>query len=75
MNGGAAWPTWKRIAYLALLLLFLGLFLIPVRGWFAERGGRWLYILLFSASLSGLLVLPVRAMARHFGVLDLPDPR
>ncbi|MGH7406893.1 MAG: glycosyltransferase family 4 protein [Candidatus Methylomirabilales bacterium] len=75
MNGAAAWPAGKRIAYLALLLLFLGLFLIPVRGWFAERGGRWLYILLFSGTLSALLVPPVRAVARHFGVLDLPDPR
>lgn len=75
MSDGAGWPPWKRIAYVALLLLFLGLFLIPVRSWFAEHGGRWLYILLFSASLSGLLVLPVRAVARHFGILDLPDPR
>ena len=75
MNGAAAWPNWKRIAYLVLLLLFLGLFLIPARGWFAEHGGRWLYILLFSASLSGLLVPPVRAVARRCGILDLPGPR
>lgn len=75
MRGMEAWPTWKRFAYLALLLLFLGLFLIPVRGWFTEHGGRWLYVLLFSASLSALLVLPVRAVAWHFGILDVPDPR
>ncbi len=38
MRGTEAWPTWKRFAYLAVLLLFLGLFLIPVRGWFTRRG-------------------------------------
>lgn len=75
MNAAPGGSPGKRIAYVALLLLFLGLFLIPVRAWFAEHGGRWLYILLFSGSLSGLLVPPVRAVASGSGVLDLPDPR
>ncbi|HEU5394994.1 MAG TPA: MraY family glycosyltransferase [Candidatus Methylomirabilis sp.] len=75
MNAGSGGFPGKRIAYAALLLLFLGLFLVPVRAWFAEHGGRWLYVLLFSASLSGLLVPPVRAVASSSGVLDLPDPR
>jgi UDP-GlcNAc:undecaprenyl-phosphate GlcNAc-1-phosphate transferase len=67
--------TGKRLAYLAVFLLFLGLFLVPVREWFAARGGRWLYILLFSTSLSALLVPPVALLARRAQILDLPDRR
>ena len=65
----------KRVAYLLLIVLFLVLFLVPVRAWFTAHGGRWLYILLFSASLSGLLVPPVRVLAQRSGVLDVPDSR
>lgn len=72
MTGGI---TGKRLAYVVLLLLFLGLFLIPVRDWFTHRGGRWLYVLLFSTSLGAILVPPVGLLARRARVLDLPDRR
>ena len=64
-----------RVLYLLGFLVFLFLFLFPVRSWFAQEGLRWLYILLFSFLLSFLLVRPIRAIARHQGILDLPDRR
>lgn len=64
-----------RVLYLLGFLVFLFLFLFPVRSWFAREGLRWLYILLFSFLLSFLLVRPIRAIARQHRILDLPDGR
>jgi len=64
-----------RLLYAAGFVLFLLLFLFPVRSWFIHAGLRWLYILLFSFLLSFLLVRPARAIARRHGILDLPDGR
>ena len=67
--------TRGRLLYLAAVLAILLLFLFPLQRWFAHVGGRWLYILLFSFLLAFLLVRPIRAIAWHFGILDLPDSR
>jgi UDP-GlcNAc:undecaprenyl-phosphate GlcNAc-1-phosphate transferase len=68
-----AGPGW--VLYLSALVATLLLFLFPLHRWFAERGGRWLFILLFSLLLSFLLVRPIRAFARQRGILDVPDRR
>lgn len=67
--------TPERLRYLVALVATLLLFLFPLQRWFAQTGGRWLYILLFSFLLSFLLVRPVRAFARSRGILDVPDGR
>ena len=67
--------TRGRGLYVLAVLGILLLFLFPIQRWFAQAGGRWLYILLFSFLLAFLLVRPIRAVAWHFGVLDLPDSR
>ena len=67
--------TRGRILYLGAVLAILLLFLFPLQRWFAHVGGRWLYILLFAFLLAFLLVRPIRAIAWHFGILDLPDNR
>jgi len=64
----------RGLYMLAVLGIFL-LFLFPIQRWFAQTGGRWLYILLFAFLLAFLLVRPIRAVAWHFGILDLPDSR
>jgi UDP-GlcNAc:undecaprenyl-phosphate GlcNAc-1-phosphate transferase len=56
-------------------LVFLLLFLFPVKSWFVQEGWRWLYILLFAALLSFLLVRPVRAFARKMEIVDRPGGR
>jgi len=61
--------------YVLALVAVLLLFWFPVRTWFTEHRGRWLYILLFSFLLSFLLVRPFRAFAERVGVLDVPDGR
>ncbi len=67
--------TTGRGLYLLAVLAILLLFLFPIQRWFAQTGGRWLYILLFSSLLAFLLVRPIRAVAWHFRILDLPDSR
>ncbi|MFN3476003.1 MAG: MraY family glycosyltransferase [Candidatus Methylomirabilales bacterium] len=64
-----------RPFYIFALLTFLGVFLFPVKEWFARAGLRWLYILLFSSLLSFLLVRPIRAYAQKMGIVDWPDAR
>jgi len=64
-----------RLGYFVALAATLVLFLFPLHRWFAQAGGRWLYILLFSFLLSLLLVPPLRAFARSYGILDVPDGR
>jgi UDP-GlcNAc:undecaprenyl-phosphate GlcNAc-1-phosphate transferase len=64
----------ERILY-ALALAGTLVLLFPLQRWFAETGGRWLYILIFSFLLSVLLVPPIRAFARRRGILDVPDGR
>ena len=67
--------TRGRLLYLVAIVATLLLFLFPLQRWFAHVGGRWLYILLFAFLLAFLLVRPIRAIAWHFGILDLPDSR
>jgi UDP-GlcNAc:undecaprenyl-phosphate GlcNAc-1-phosphate transferase len=64
-----------RALYLVALLGIVLLFLFPLHRWFAEAGGRWLYILLFSFLLAFLLVRPARALAWRYRILDYPDRR
>ncbi|MBI4014064.1 MAG: undecaprenyl/decaprenyl-phosphate alpha-N-acetylglucosaminyl 1-phosphate transferase [Candidatus Rokubacteria bacterium] len=67
--------TRGRVLYLVAVLAILLVFLFPLQRWFAQAGGRWLYILLFSFLLAFLLVRPVRALAWTYGILDVPDSR
>lgn len=57
------------------LLAFLLILIPDVRYYFFDVTGRWLYILLFSFSLSALLTPVVRLFALHLNILDLPAER
>ncbi len=70
----AALVTPERLLY-SLALAATLILLFPLQRWFAETGGRWVYILLFSFLLSFLLVRPIRALACSRGILDVPDGR
>jgi UDP-GlcNAc:undecaprenyl-phosphate GlcNAc-1-phosphate transferase len=65
----------SKILYAAAFVPF-GIIIIPfVRFHLIQIGLRWLYILLFSLSLSYLLTPVVRLIAIAFHVLDSPDRR
>ncbi len=68
-------PSRGQLLFVLAFLTFLLLFLFPVKVWLARMGLRWLYILLFSFLLAFLLVRPIRAFARRWGIVDLPDER
>ncbi len=64
-----------KIGYLVSAVLFL-LLLIPFfRDYLREMGLRWLYILLFSLSLSYILTPIAGWFARKVHILDVPDQR
>jgi UDP-GlcNAc:undecaprenyl-phosphate/decaprenyl-phosphate GlcNAc-1-phosphate transferase len=60
----------------AVALAVFILILIPnVRLYFFNVAGRWLYILIFSLSLSAVLTPIVRLLAMKMNILDLPTER
>ena len=68
-------PLSSKIFYIIAIVIF-GVIAIPFfRFYFAYMGLRWLYIFLFSLSLSYLLTPLMRSIAIKFNVLDNPDGR
>ena len=64
-----------RIIYPLAIIIF-GILIIPFcRFYFTYRGIRWLYIFLFSVSLSYLSTPLMRLIAMKFNVLDSPEGR
>lgn len=62
------------------LFILSGLFSIILfssygKDWFFEGGYRWVYILLFSASLSFFFTPVVRLIALRFKIMDIPSER
>ena len=64
-----------RIFYLVALVIFCVLVLPFFRFYFTSMGLRWLYIFLFSLSLSYLLTPLMRLVALKINILDNPDSR
>ena len=57
-------------------VITLGILLVPYsRNYFVEVGIRWLYILIFSFSLSAVLTPIMRAIALRLGIIDVPGGR
>lgn len=64
-----------RIFYFVALAIF-GVLVLPFfRFYFTDMGLRWLYIFLFSLSLSYLLTPLIRLVALKVNILDNPDSR
>lgn len=55
--------------------IFLTLLLPEMRLFFFEVGGRWLYIFLFSFTLSLLMTPLMRWLAQRFNIFDIPEER
>ena len=68
-------PFSLKIFY-AIAIVIFGVIVIPfIRFYFTFMGLRWLYIFLFSISLSYLLTPLMRLIAIKFNVLDSPEGR
>jgi UDP-GlcNAc:undecaprenyl-phosphate GlcNAc-1-phosphate transferase len=63
------------IFYPIVLLVFVTLVIPLFRSWFIFVGLRWLYILLFSVSLSYALTPVMRWIALRYDIIDIPDQR
>jgi UDP-GlcNAc:undecaprenyl-phosphate/decaprenyl-phosphate GlcNAc-1-phosphate transferase len=55
--------------------IFLTLLLPETRQYFFEVAGRWLYIFLFSFTLSLLMTPLMRWLAKRFNIFDIPEER
>lgn len=66
-------PT--KIFYAPAVMLFLILITPFFRSYFIHIGLRWIYIFLFSFSLSYVLTPVVRWVALRLNILDIPDDR
>ncbi|MBN2569016.1 MAG: undecaprenyl/decaprenyl-phosphate alpha-N-acetylglucosaminyl 1-phosphate transferase [Deltaproteobacteria bacterium] len=64
-----------KIFYFVALAVFVALVLPFVRFYFTYMGFRWLYIFLFSFSLSYLLTPLMRVVALKTDIIDDPDQR
>jgi len=64
-----------RIFYPVALLFFVVLIIPFIRSWFFFVGLRWLYILIFSFSLSYALTPVMRWAALRYNILDIPNER
>ena len=64
-----------KVLYTPCIILFLVLIIPYLRRHFTELGLRWLYIFLFSFSLSFILTPVMRWIALRFSILDIPDDR
>jgi UDP-GlcNAc:undecaprenyl-phosphate GlcNAc-1-phosphate transferase len=63
------------VVYLLAIVLFGALVIPFIRFYFASMGIRWLYIFLFSLSLSYLLTPLMRLIAMKVDAVDTPDER
>jgi UDP-GlcNAc:undecaprenyl-phosphate/decaprenyl-phosphate GlcNAc-1-phosphate transferase len=64
-----------RIFYIPALILLVILMIPFFRGYFTHLGIRWLYIFLFSFSLSYVLTPVMRRLAFRFNIVDTPNAR
>lgn len=64
-----------RALYVVAVFIFIILIVPFVRAYFLFIGLRWLYIFLFSLSLSYILTPLMRLVAMRFNILDNPDER
>ncbi|MBM4272835.1 MAG: undecaprenyl/decaprenyl-phosphate alpha-N-acetylglucosaminyl 1-phosphate transferase, partial [Deltaproteobacteria bacterium] len=64
-----------RILWFLSIVVFLTLLLPVTRYFFFSYIGRWVYILLFSFTLSALLTPLMRTVALKFNIVDLPGGR
>lgn len=64
-----------RFVYPFVILLAVILVMPFFRFHFMDLGIRWLYILLFSFSISYILTPAIRKIAYRFNILDFPDKR
>ena len=65
----------RRIIWYVSVVMF-GVLIIPrIQSYFAYVGVRWLYILLFSFSLSAVLTPLMRVIALKWNILDMPGGR
>lgn len=67
--------SFRRIFWATALNVFLMLLIPPVRHFFFDKIGRWLYILLFSFSAAALLTPIMMAIATKTGIVDIPGGR
>ncbi|MDY6952824.1 MAG: MraY family glycosyltransferase [Thermodesulfobacteriota bacterium] len=64
-----------RIFYPVAVMIFVVLIIPYFRRYFTNSGIRWLYILVFSFSLSYILTPVMRWIALEYNVVDIPDRR
>jgi UDP-GlcNAc:undecaprenyl-phosphate GlcNAc-1-phosphate transferase len=64
-----------KVLYLLAIVLFGALVIPFIRFYFTSMGIRWLYIFLFSLSLSYLLTPLMRLIAMKVDAVDTPDER
>jgi UDP-GlcNAc:undecaprenyl-phosphate GlcNAc-1-phosphate transferase len=64
-----------RVLYPPVVIIFIVLIIPAFRRYFTHLGFRWLYILLFSFSLSYILTPVMRWIALKHNVVDIPDQR
>ncbi len=64
-----------RVYLTAAAIVFIALWIFPVRRLFFESGVRWFYILLFASSSSALLTPLMIAIAKRAGIVDNPGGR
>ena len=67
--------SFRRIVWCVSLVIFAVLVLPWFRFYFTDLGVRWLYILLFSSSLSALLTPIMRLIALKLNIVDVPGGR
>lgn len=67
--------SFRRIVWCISLVIFAALLLPWSRSHFVDLGVRWLYILLFSFSLSVLLTPIMRLIALKLKIVDVPGGR
>ena len=67
--------TLRRIYWLCASLTLFMLLIPAVRAYFFNNIGRWLYILLFSFSVSAILTPPARWIALKLNIVDAPGGR
>ena len=67
--------AWANLTWFLSLVIFVPLLLPPVRYYFFNSIGRWLYILFFSFLLSVILTPVMRIIALKLNIMDLPGGR
>ncbi|MBN2568366.1 MAG: undecaprenyl/decaprenyl-phosphate alpha-N-acetylglucosaminyl 1-phosphate transferase [Deltaproteobacteria bacterium] len=67
--------SYRRLTWYFAIFILAALLLPYSRNWLFYLGFRWLYILLFSLSLSAVLTPVMRRIALRLGIVDIPGGR